>query len=109
MSDGSGDDDYVYPKKIYKLNSNTKPTRKEDKTLAAVNITGIRIHVRVDTCSDVNVIDEFTFAKFRTAVQLKTTRLNLFAYGQTTPLHVLGKFTEVVESTKGVCLTYFMS
>ena len=69
---------------------------------------GRHIKVRVDTCSVVNVIDELTFENFEALVQLKKTKLNLFAYGQTTPLRVLGKFTEAIDSRKGVCLTDFL-
>ena len=72
VSDGSSDDGYVY---------SNKRTRQEDETIADVDIKGRHIKVRVDTCSDVNVIDELTFENFKALVQLKNTKLNLFAYG----------------------------
>ena len=72
-----------------------------------LQIKGRYIKLRIDTCSDVNIVDEKSFAVIRDTVKLKKSSLNLYAYGQATPLKVFGYFTEVIEFESGLCLADF--
>ena len=54
--------------------------------------------MKIDTCSDVNIIDEITFTKLKDVIKLEKTNIKLYGYNASSPLKIIGKFRETIES-----------
>ena len=80
---------------------------KKVDTTVSLKIKNRSIRMKIDTGSDVNIIDQPSFEIFKHSVKLKKTDINLRGYNSKFPLKVLGKFSEVVESRSKVILTEF--
>ena len=63
--------------------------------------------MNVDTCSDVNIVDEGSFQKLQHLVKLRKANIKLFGYNSRTPLKTLGRFSEMVESRNKMTLAEF--
>ena len=106
-SDTSTDSDDSY---VFKLSENgpknTKPLKQQSNKVK-LKIRNKKLQVKIDTCSDVNIIDEVTFELIKDVVNLKKTNIKLFGYNSKIPLKTLGKFREVVESKKKMVVADF--
>ena len=77
------------------------------KTAVNVKIKGMIIKMRIDTCSDVNIIDEAAFKQINHVVKLKYTNVKLYGYNSSKPINIIGKFTETIETRKKLFVTDF--
>ena len=57
-----------------------------------------KVTMKIDTCPDVNLLDEVTFDKLKEAIHLKPTNIKLYGYHSNVPLTLLGKFSDVLEA-----------
>ena len=78
--------------------SNERLMINKINTAINVRIKNAVIKMRIDTCSDVNIIDEVSFNKIINNVKLKKTSIKLYGYNSNTAIKLLGKFTEAIES-----------
>ena len=60
------------------------------------------IKMRIDTCSDVNIIDEAALKQINHVVKLKYTNVKLYGYNSSKPINIIGKFTETNRDKKKV-------
>ena len=55
-----------------------------------------------------NIIDERTFAKLPREIKLNKTKIKLFGYSSKVKINVLGRFTETIETKKGIAVAEFI-
>ena len=112
--DNSSEESYVYS--LSKSRDITKFNRSKDincrynntiNTCVNIKIKGVNIKAKIDTCSDVNIIDEITFIKLRNYTKLEKGKIKLYGYNSKTPIKLLGKFTETVQTKKKLTVAKF--
>ena len=63
--------------------------------------------MKIDTGSDVNIIDEDMYKKIKGYVTLEKPKIKLLGYNSNTPLRTIGKFCETVEVRKQLTVATF--
>ena len=81
-----------------RADDNLHASIKKVDTVVNLKIQNRSIKMKIDTVSDVNIIDQPSFEKLKDSLILKKTNIDLRGYNSTVPLKVLGKFCEVIES-----------
>ena len=68
--------------------------------VATIKINNSQMHMVVDSGSPINCIDSNTFARLKKSkeIALKTTKRNIYSYGNDKPLRMIGRFDACLES-----------
>ena len=70
-------------------------------------INNRKIFMKIDTGSDVNIIDEAMYGRINDTVKLMKPKIKLLGYNSNTPLTTIGKFSETLEVRKRICVAEF--
>ena len=97
-SEESSDDSYID-------RVSSKEPRKS--TTVKLKIQNRSIKMKIDTGSDVNILDEHGYQKIKDVVNLKKTKIKLHGYNSSSPLTTIGKITETVESKRKLVAAKF--
>ena len=98
------DDDYHDDQYIFNVRSAC-----DSSDLFCLNVNNVPIKFLIDSGATCNVITARDFEMFKQYVFLRECNKNLYPYGVTTPLKVLGEFTSKIESPSGkVCDAIFV-
>ena len=99
----SSDDDEVY---TFSLSTNQV---SKDQPLFEVKVQGTPVVIMADSGASINVLDEKDFHRLPNGTELEHTAVKIFAYQSNSPLHVIGKFSAIVESdTKKVNTRFYV-
>ena len=104
-SASSSEDEYLF------MLGNSNIQGKTPK--ATVMINGTQVKMVIDTGASTDILDKETFDGIciRDPIRLEKSNAQIFAYGSTTPLKVLGQFETVIESktTMAVSTSHVLS
>ena len=95
------DDEYECVYTVNKQSYNHPPT-------CLVEIEGKQLSMMIDTGATVNLIDEATYNEIdqHRVKQLKKTGHNIYSYGSTTPLPVLGMITSTIRTPSATTIAH---
>lgn len=89
--DYESEEEYEYVYTVNQWQSKLPPT-------CLVEIEGQRVTMMIDTGASVNLIDEVTYKLLRRTEQPKKIKNNIYSYGSTKPLPMLGLITAVIKT-----------
>ena len=74
--------------------------RDQNKSKVATKTNNSHVHIVVDSGSPINCIDSKTLARLKKSkeIALKTTKRNIYSYGNDKPLRMIGRFDACLES-----------
>ena len=92
-SDSDSDDQYVF----------TVAQPQPRQPTVNTTMQGTKVKFIIDSGASVNLIDEQTMKRLKQQPQLQRAKANLYTYGSTTPIDIIGKFQTTIETKHKIC------
>lgn len=106
-TDSNDSDDYCY---TIHIENEVVNTVKQPLPKVSLKLNNINTSLLIDTGSTVNIIDEETYQKLGKPKLKKSKEPNLYSYGTSNPLHVLGQCELLIETKNKIqCHTFFIT
>ena len=92
-SDSDSDDQYVF----------TVAQPQPRQPTVNTTMQGTKVKFIIDSGASVNLIDEQTMKRLKQQPQLQRDKANLYTYGSTTPIDIIGKVQTTIETKHKIC------